>query len=233
MKQTQDGQGKLGFRDELKLQRWDDHRYYHHSRINQSLHLLSATCFMASYLLLFIDPGVAVMLGWIVAMCSRQIGHFFFEPKTYDEVNHATHDHKEKIKVGYNLFRKRVLQLVWALIPVVLYWNPDFFGLFAADQNSFYEKLAALWLMLAAAALLFRTIHLFFIENVQTGLVWAAKILTDPFNDFRTYLKAPLHLMRGELVDPMIHVFEDARKDAAQDVTSETGDPQDCAPRAA
>src|ERR1035438_4652328 len=26
----------------LEIQRWDDHRYYHHSRINQSLHLLSA-----------------------------------------------------------------------------------------------------------------------------------------------------------------------------------------------
>ena len=26
----------------LKEQRWDDHRFYHHSRINQSLHLVSA-----------------------------------------------------------------------------------------------------------------------------------------------------------------------------------------------
>ena len=29
------------FRQALHTQRWDDHRYYHHSRINQSLHLLS------------------------------------------------------------------------------------------------------------------------------------------------------------------------------------------------
>ena len=26
----------------LQVQRWDDHRYYHHSRINQSLHFVSA-----------------------------------------------------------------------------------------------------------------------------------------------------------------------------------------------
>lgn len=209
MKQPREGRNKLGFRDELQLQRWDDHRYYHHSRVNQSLHLLSATCFMASYVLLLIDPGIAVMLGWIVAMSSRQIGHFFFEPKSYDTVNHATHEHKEDIKVGYNLFRKRVLQAAWALIPAVLYLVPDFFGLFPDGENNFYEKLAILWLMLAAAALLIRTIHLFFIQGVQTGLVWATKILTDPFNDFRTYFKAPLHLVRGELIDPMTHVLDD------------------------
>jgi len=31
----------------LEIQRWDDHRYYHHSRINQSLHLLSAVTLRA------------------------------------------------------------------------------------------------------------------------------------------------------------------------------------------
>jgi hypothetical protein len=38
---------------------------------------------------------------------------------------------------------------------------------------------------------------------VQTGLVWAAKILTDPFHDVKLYCKAPLYLLRGELVDTM------------------------------
>ena len=33
------------FLEELRQQRWDDHRYCHHSRINQSLHLLSAVNF--------------------------------------------------------------------------------------------------------------------------------------------------------------------------------------------
>ena len=57
------------------------------------------------------------MLGWLVAMVSRQAGHFFFEPKGYDQVNHATHEHKEDIKVGYNLRRKVVLLAIWALSP--------------------------------------------------------------------------------------------------------------------
>ena len=55
---------KLSFREELHKQRWDDHRYYHHSRINQSLHLLSATSFLTTYALLLINPTVAALLGW-------------------------------------------------------------------------------------------------------------------------------------------------------------------------
>jgi hypothetical protein len=46
-------------------------------------------------------------------------------------------------------------------------------------------------------------VQLFFLRDVQTGLVWLTKIITDPFNDVRLYCKAPLYLMRGELIDPM------------------------------
>lgn len=31
-----------GFRARLAEQRWDDHRFYHHSLVNQSLHFVSA-----------------------------------------------------------------------------------------------------------------------------------------------------------------------------------------------
>ena len=44
--------------------------------------------------------------------------------------------------------------------------------------------------------------HLFFIKDVQSGLVWMTKILTDPFHDIMLYGKAPLYLLRGELIDP-------------------------------
>ncbi len=58
-----------------------------------------------------------------------------------------------------------------------------------------------LWLYLGVGGLLFRTVHLCFIRDVQTGLVWMTKILTDPFHDLRLYHRAPLALFRGELVD--------------------------------
>src|SRR5436305_1642405 len=107
-----------GFRETLREQRWDDHRYYHHSRINQSLHLVSAVSFLVAYVMVFFDPGVAGLIGWLVSMNSRQAGHFFFEPKHYDEVNQATHEYKEEIKVGYNLRRKIVLTIIWAGSPL-------------------------------------------------------------------------------------------------------------------
>ena len=51
--------------------------------------------------------------------------------------------------------------------------------------------------------LLFRTVHLFFLKDVQTGLVWLTKIVTDPFHDIMLYYKAPLYLLRGELIAPL------------------------------
>ncbi len=190
---------------ELQTQRWDDHRYYHHSRINQSLHFLSAVSFIIAYVTMFFDPVKSALIGWLVSMVSRQSGHFFFEPKGYDTVNRATHEHKEEIKVGYNLRRKVILHLVWALAPVVLWMEPTFFGLFKPHANAgeFMRHLGEIWLVVGVGALLFRTVHLFFLKDVQTGLVWLTKIITDPFNDAKIYCKAPLYLMRGELIDPM------------------------------
>ena len=193
------------FMKALRTQRWDDHRYYHHSRINQSLHFLSALSFLYAYAVLFFNPALAALVGWLVAMVSRQTGHFFFEPKGYDAVNHATHEHKESIKVGYNLQRKVVLLLLWALSPVALWYEPTLWGVFDAPDTTagFVNNMALLWLALGVGGLLFRTVHLFFIKDVQTGLVWLTKILTDPFHDVMLYHKAPLHLLRGELMDPM------------------------------
>jgi len=194
-----------GFFEELKEQRWDDHRFYHHSRINQSLHLVSAISFCVTYVLLFKHPVVAALFGWTFAMCIRQVGHFFFEPKGYDEENQATHEYKEQVKVGFNLRRKVILHALWALVPLVLYLEPTLFGVFqqpATDLTSYLHYLAQLWIALAAGALLFRTIHLFFLRDVKTGLVWFTKILTDPFHDIYLYHRAPLYLWRGELIEP-------------------------------
>jgi len=188
----------------LREQRWDDHRYYHHSRINQSLHFISAASFLTAYGLLFVDPVAAALIGWLVSMSTRQAGHFFFEPRGYDHVNQATHEYKEEIKVGYNLSRKIVLMALWAISPLVLFLSPTLFGLVTPWQTSadFMRQVAKIWLALGIGGLFFRTVHLFFIRDVETGLVWMTKILTDPFNDLRLYYRAPLYLMKGELIDP-------------------------------
>jgi hypothetical protein len=194
--------------NELATQRWDDHRYYHHSRINQSLHLLSAISFVVAYGVLFVDPAMAAILAWCVSMTSRQAGHFFFEPRGYDHVNQASDEHKEAIKVGYNIRRKIVLLTVWVLIPLVLWSVPDLLGLIepATTFAGFTHDVGIAWLSLGVAGLLFRVGQLWAQKSLMTGLVWMTKILTDPFHDIMLYHKAPLHLLRGELIDPMPHV---------------------------
>ena len=191
------------FFEALKIQRFDDHRYYHHSRINQSLHFISAISFLVAYAFLLIDPVISALIAWLVSMTTRQSGHFFFEPLGYDEINQATQEHKEEIKVGYNLSRKVVLLSIWAILPMVLYVEPGLFGMIAPwdTLTEWVRQVGASWLILGVAGLLFRTIHLFFLKDVQTGLVWMTKIITDPFHDIVLYHKAPLYLLKGELMD--------------------------------
>ena len=191
------------FFEALRIQRFDDHRYYHHSRINQSLHFISAISFVTAYVFLLIDPVISALIAWLISMTTRQSGHFFFEPLGYDEVNQATQEYKEEIKVGYNLNRKIVLLSIWAILPMLLYVQNGLFGMIEPWEtlNEWVRQVGAAWLFLGFGGLIFRTVHLFFLKDVQTGLVWMTKIITDPFHDIILYHKAPLYLMRGELMD--------------------------------
>jgi hypothetical protein len=193
-----------GFFELLRTQRWDDHRYYHHSLVNQSLHLLSAISFLCAYILMFHDPAMAALVGWLVAMISRQTGHFFFEPTDYDVVNQATNDYKEAIKVGYNIRRKIVLMAVWVLSPLLLVLDPGLLGLFvpAGTVMEFARHVGYVWFAVGLGGLLFRTVQLCLTKDVTTGLAWMAKILTDPFNDVKLYYRSPLRLLRATASRP-------------------------------
>ena len=188
----------------LREQRWDDHRYYHHSRINQFLHLLSALSFIVAYVYLFIDPVVSAYIAWLFAMTTRQAGHFFFEPKDYDTYNQATQDHKEAIKIGYNLKRKRVLIACWLAVPVLAYFDAALFNFVMPDAapDTLLDRIGWGWLWLGLAAVVFRMIQLTAIQSRRVALVWCIKILTDPFHDAVIYRKSPIYLLKGQLIDP-------------------------------
>lgn len=196
------------FLDMLATQRWDDHRYYHQSRINQSLHFVSAMSFIVAYGMLFIDPAMSAIIGWCVSMTTRQAGHFFFEPRGFDTVNQVTDAYKEEIKVGYNIRRKVVLMGAWVAVPVALWFAPSLGGLIepATDVNGWLHDTGIAWLSLGVAGLGFRVAQLWIQQDLMTGLAWLTKILTDPFHDVVLYHRAPLALLRGELLDPMEHV---------------------------
>ena len=188
----------------LREQRWDDHRYYHHSRINQFLHLLSALSFIVAYVYLFIDPVISAYIAWLFSMTTRQAGHFFFEPKDYDTYNQATQDYKEEIKVGYNLKRKRVLIACWLAVPLLAYFDAALFNFVMPDAapDTLIDRIGWGWLWLGLAAVVFRMIQLTAIQSRRVALVWCIKILTDPFHDAVIYRKSPIYLLRGQLIDP-------------------------------
>jgi hypothetical protein len=184
---------------------WDDHRYYHQCRINQTLHLVSALSFLTAYALLFVDPAAAGIVGWLVGMVTRQSGHIFFEPRGFDAINNTSYSHKESIKVGFNMRRKAILIGVWLSLPVLLAASPSLFGLIAPapDLSGFVHDVGLLWLALGAGGLLFRTVHLFFIRSPAWGLAWACKILLDPVHNVQEYWASPLALLRGQRLDPL------------------------------
>jgi hypothetical protein len=189
------------FAEMLSEQRWDDHRYYHHSLVNQTLHLISASSFLVAYAYLFIDPVVSAMIAWLIAMTTRQAGHFFFEPKGYDHINQATHEHKEQIKVGYNLRRKVVLLTIWAVAPAILWFEPSLYGTIepAETVQEWLRDVGHFWLMLGLGGIIFRVVQLGTRDGWKTGVVWATKILTDPFHDIKLYHRAPVELLRRSI----------------------------------
>jgi hypothetical protein len=186
------------FMQTLRTQRWDDHRFYHHSLVNQSLHLVSAITFCIAYGLLFVDPALAAVLAWCVSMTTRQAGHFFFEPRGYDEVNQVTDAYKEDVKVGYNIRRKIVLMAIWVAIPAALWFAPSLGGLIQphTDLRGFVHDVGIAWLSLGAAGLVFRVLQLWVTQGLVEGLAWGTKIVTDPFMDIALYHGAPMKLLR-------------------------------------
>jgi len=191
-------------RETLRIQRWDDHRYYHHSRINQFLHLISASSFLVAYAYLFINPVISAYIAWLIAMTTRQIGHFFFEPDGYDEYNQATFEYKEKIKIGFNLNRKRALLAVWISVPVLAFVDAANFNLIMPDTSpdTLFNRIGYGWLWLGVAGVVFRMIQLIIKDSVRTAVTWCIKIITDPFHDVIIYRKSPIYLMKGQLIDP-------------------------------
>lgn len=187
-----------GFLQTLRVQRWDDHRFYHHSLVNQSLHFVSACSFLVAYAMLFVDPAMAAIIAWTISMTTRQAGHFFFEPRGYDHVNQVTDEYKEEVKVGYNIRRKVVLMSAWALIPALLWYVPSLGGLIrpATGVRGWAHDVGIAWLSLGVAGLVFRVLQLWKRENLTCGLAWATKIVTDPFHDIQLYHGAPLKLLR-------------------------------------
>jgi hypothetical protein len=94
---------------------------------------------------------------------------------------------------------------------VALLLSPDLLGLLSPATNlvGFISNTALIWLFVGLGAVVFRTVHLFKLMGVQSGLVWMAKIFTDPFHDIKIYQKAPYYILKGEMYDTMEDWYDD------------------------
>ena len=92
---------------------------------------------------------------------------------------------------------------LWASVPVALLLAPTLGGLILRPDGvvAYLRHVGIGWLYLGMGAIAFRSVQLFFQRDVATGLVWAVKIVTDPFSDFRLYRSAPKRLLKGERID--------------------------------
>ena len=200
------------FMDAVRTLRWDDHRYYHQCRINQTLHLVSAISLLVAYALLFMEPAWAGLVGWLVGMVTRQSGHIFFEPRGHDRIHDVSYEHKESIKAGYNMRRKGILIGVWLTLPVLLALSPSLFGLIApaTGWQGYLHDVGLAWLTLGASGVALRTLHLFALRGPVWGLAWAFKILTDPLHNIDIYWRSPLALLSGQRYDPLDGAAEHA-----------------------
>lgn len=193
------------FWKKIQQLQWDDHRYYHQCRINQTLHFISAISFLVAYGLLFIDPAAAGIVGWVVGMVTRQSGHIFFEPRGYDAINGATDAHKERYQSGLQYAPQSHSDWCVVVAARVALAQPQHGGLDSACQR--HRRLPARcglvlvgagggWLGVPhPAPVLF--------AGAVWGLAWAAKILLDPFHNVAIYWQSPLALMRGQRYDPI------------------------------
>ena len=96
---------------------------------------------------------------------------------------------------------------VWIASPLLLVMDPTLLGTFQPHTRLVRlcpQHVADVAGRRDRRGRVLRTIQLFFLRDVQTGLVWLTKILTDPFHDVMLYYKAPLHLLRGEFIDPIV-----------------------------
>ncbi len=87
---------------------------------------------------------------------------------------------------------------IWALSPLIFVATPTLFGLCDRAPSAvwFARHVGMLWLALAGGGLLFRVAQLAVQQDWRVGVVWATKIVTDPFHDIKLYHRAPLGLLR-------------------------------------
>ena len=153
----------------------DDHHASHNDAANQSLHLVSSSVFVISYLLAFSNLTLAMWLG-VPALLVRQFGHAVLEPACHDA---------EALLLGYNTRNKTMILFSYLLVPFA-----DLVAKGAWDWEQFLAiapLIARQWYWFTLAVVFGRVAFLTWRHDFRTALIWFVKLVTDPFTDLMSY----------------------------------------------
>ena len=146
--------------------------------------------------LMFVDPALAALIGWLVSM-THPAGRSFLlraeglRPRQSGDPRVQGGDQGRLQSAA----ARSCCMTIWALSPLVLYLDPTLFGLFEpCDLAGGFHAPGCQGLAggRASAACCSAPSTCSSSATCETGLVWMTKILTDPFHDIRLYYKAPL-----------------------------------------
>jgi len=147
----------------------DDHRYYHHSRVNQALHFVSATSFVCAYADGVPDPAMPALIGWLVAMTTRRWatssssrGH------TIRSTRPPTITRKKSSR--YNIKPKLCCSPCGPASPLLLVLESDAARGLRTPMPcaELVRHVGELWLVVGLAGIAFRAIQLFVLKDFQT-----------------------------------------------------------------
>jgi uncharacterized membrane protein YGL010W len=187
--------------EEIKFQLKQDHDYYHHSLLNQSLHFLSGVLNLIAIFLIAsgsLAQGVALfMISWF----TRQVGHFFLESKDFDFKLNKTFQQKEEEKVGANLERKRMMIAGLVIAAMCFIFSPETLirlaNIVGYSTKESFDALMFFSLIVFLATWILRTLWLIFFHSPLRGFSWFLKIIYDPINDIYLYGKSPLKMINS------------------------------------
>ena len=178
---------------ELRTQRWDDHRFYHHSRINQSLHLLSAISFIIAYVT-DVHRSRGRRFDRLVGRHGEPAVRPLFlraEGIRRGQSGRRTSTRKTS-RWATTCVARSILHVIWAASPALLLAGSVTFRVDDAAYQRTGVRAARRRDMAASSA----SAHCcsgpcscFILSDVQTGLVWLTKILTDPVSRRETLLQ--------------------------------------------
>jgi len=154
--------------------------------------------FLCAYVMAFSDPAMAALIGWLIAMTTRQVGHSSSSrAATIRSTMHRRLQGRDQGRIQHPS----------ASSCCSLSGPPRFSFWFSIQRCSgssspcryaeFIRHVGEVWLVVGLAGIAFARSSCSSSRIFdRTGVV--TKIATDPFHDIKLYHRAPLHLLAGK-----------------------------------